>query len=337
MTQATRSPLARSVALTLIVFGATLVVLFGLNGLVSRLPAASGASSLAPTSVAVTGPSTGPSAPPASVSASQSSGDPVILAAGDIADCSTGGSQATAALLDGQAGTVVALGDNAYPDGSAAAYRDCYGPTWGRQLDRTRPAPGDRDWATADLAGYLGYFGASATTSGHPWYSFDLGTWHVIVLDSDCGKVAGCDPGSLQGRWLAADLAASKSRCTLAIWHRPRFSSGQSGDEPAVAPFWVALHAAGADVVLGAHDADYERFAPQDASGRLDRDHGLREFVVGTGGAPLTDFGTVRPNSELRASVAHGVLKLTLHATTYDWDFLSTATGFRDGGTATCH
>jgi len=338
---------ARSVALIVIVFAATLAMLFGLTDIVGRRPVASGLRSTNPTSIGpvATATATAIATPTGSVGASSgpsaSSGagaaDPVILAAGDIADCTTDDDEATARLLDGVAGTVVALGDIALPNGSAAIYRDCYMPTWGRHLSRTRPTPGERDWATPHLAGYLGVFGPGATTDGHPWYSFDIGTWHAIVLDSDCGNVAGCGPDSAQGRWLATDLVSSHARCTIAIWHRPRFSSGQSGDDPAVAPFWDALYAAGADVVLTAHDADYERFAPQDPSGKPDRDHGLREFVVGTGGAPLGSFLAPRPNSELRVSLTHGVLQLTLHSNGYDWNFLPTVTDFHDRGSASCH
>jgi hypothetical protein len=265
------------------------------------------------------------------------SGDPVLVGAGDIADCGLVADGATADLVDAIPGTVFTAGDNAYPDGSAAEFRDCYGPTWGRFLARTKPAPGNHDHVTKDLAGYLGYFGTAAAPNGASWYSYDLGTWHVVVLDSSCGDVGGCGPASAQGTWLGADLAASKTRCTLAIWHHPRFSSGEHGNDGEVAPFWQALYVAGADVVVNGHDHDYERFAPQDPAGKADPARGLREFVVGTGGADLRDFLAIKRNSVVRASGAHGVIRFVLRPTGYDWTFTSTTGEFRDSGSGTCH
>jgi hypothetical protein len=264
-------------------------------------------------------------------------GDPVLVGAGDIADCALESDSATAALLDTIPGTVFTTGDNVYPDGSPDQFRDCYGPTWGRHLARTRPAPGNHDWRTKDLAGYLGYFGAAAAPAGTSWYSYDLGTWHVIVLDSDCSAVGGCDPGSAQGRWLAADLAASTARCTVAIWHHPRFSSGEHGNDTSVAPFWRALYDAGADLIVNGHDHDYERFAPQDPEGRQDRERGIREFVVGTGGVALRTFPKAAANSQIRVAAYHGVLRLVLRPTSYEWSFIPTSSPFRDSGNRACH
>ena len=159
----------------------------------------------------------------------------------------------------------------------------------------------------------------------------------MIVLDSDCSSVGGCGRTSAQGRWLTADLAASKARCTFAIWHHPRFSSGEHGNDTDVAPFWRALYAAGADVVINGHDHDYERFAPQDPNAPTDRARGIREFVVGTGGAALRTFPTTAANSELRASVSHGVIRLVLHPTSYDWSFIPTTGDVTDAGSGPCH
>jgi hypothetical protein len=262
--------------------------------------------------------------------------DPILVGAGDIARCDTRDDEATAALLDGIDGTVFTAGDNAYDAGTPAQFAECYAPTWGRHLDRTRPAPGNHDWSTDRLEGYLGYFGERAAPDGTTWYSYDLGTWHIVVLDSDCDEVGGCGPDSEQGRWLADDLASSEAACTLAVFHHPRWSSGEHGDIEAVAPFWDALHAAGADVIVNGHDHDYERFAPQDPGGREDRARGLRQFVVGTGGTPLRDFVRVAPNSELRVKL-HGVLAFTLRAGSYDWAFIPTSTDLSDRGTASCH
>ena len=229
-------------------------------------------------------------------------------------------------------------GDDAYPNGSAAQFDDCYDPSWGRFRDRTYPVPGNHEWETEDLAGYLGYFGERAAPDGTSWYSVDLGAWHVVVLDSECGKVGGCDATSPQGRWLAADLASADTRCTLAIWHKPRWSSGEHGSDDDVAPFWDALYAAGADLVVNGHDHDYERFAPQDPDASEDRERGIREFVVGTGGAELRAFRP-RPaaNSELRVSGFNGVLQLTLHPESYEWRFIPTAGDISDSGSSRCH
>jgi hypothetical protein len=275
--------------------------------------------------------SAAPSASPAP------SGDPILIGAGDIADCSRDADAETAELLVAQPGIVFTAGDNAYPAGSATQFADCYGPTWGRELARTRPVPGNHDHESAGLAGYLGYFGDAAAPDGTAWYSYDVGAWHVIALDSSCALVGGCTPESPQGRWLAADLAASDAMCTLAIWHHPRFSSGEHGSDPSVAPFWEALHAAGADVIVNGHDHDYERFAPQGPDGEADPTSGIREFVVGTGGAELRAFGTQAANSELRAAGYFGVLRLILHGASYEWSFLTTLGTVLDTGNTNCH
>ena len=264
---------------------------------------------------------------------------PVLVGAGDIGDCGSDGDEATAALLDDIPGTVFTAGDNAYDDGAARDFEQCYAPSWGRHLARTWPTPGNHDWHTGGLAGYRDYFGtAGAGPDGASWYARDLGTWRVIVLDSNCEEVGGCAADSAQGRWLAAELEASDAACTVSIFHHPRFSSGERyGDDPAMDPFWRALYAGGVDVVVNGHEHSYERFAPQDPDAREDRARGIREFVVGTGGAGLRGFGTTSANSELRASVAHGVLALTLGDGSYDWEFHAAGSDFSDRGTASCH
>jgi acid phosphatase type 7 len=263
---------------------------------------------------------------------------PILVAAGDIASCGSGAVQATAKLVASIAGTIQTLGDNAYPDGSMKDFRDCYDPTWGRFLARTRPAAGNHDWTTPGAAGYLAYFGARAGTAGRTWYSYELGTWHIIVLDADCAQVGGCDPTSAQGRWLAADLAGHPSTCSLAVWHQPRFSSGETGNAVETAPLWDAFYAAGGDVVLSGHDHDYERFAPQAPDGRLDPGRGIREFVVGTGGGQEDPFLHPAPNSELRWSGVPGVLVLDLEPGRYSWRFAAIpGKTFTDAGSDTCH
>lgn len=332
-----------------VVFAATLAILFGLSAVadVGITPGSPSASALAGASAApaAAGGSPGAAASPLGlapsdgVAGTQPPGeDPVLVGAGDIAACDSDGDEATAALLDGIAGTVFTTGDNVYPDGTAGQFRDCYDPSWGRHRARTWPVAGNHDWRTADLAGYRGYFGAAAGEDGASWYARDLGTWRVIVLDSDCAAVDGCGPDSPQGRWLAEELATNRRSCTVAIFHHPRFSSGdEHGDDTVVDPFWRALYAAGADVIVNGHDHDYERFAPQDPDAREDRDTGIRQFVVGTGGARLRGFREPEPNSELRASVANGVLALTLRDGSYAWKFHAVDSSFSDAGTTSCH
>jgi acid phosphatase type 7 len=350
-----RSEMGRTVALGVVAFAATLIVLAGLVSVVGRAPAPTGSPSGSPAvaaspTVAATpaqsptgspagsaGPS--PTDDPASPSAAASPEvDPVLVGAGDIAGCDWDEDDATASLLDGIEGTIFTAGDNVYPAGTSETFAECFDPAWGRHLGRIRPAPGNHDWETGTLDAYLAYFGAAAVNDeGDPWYAFDLGTWQVIVLDSDCSRVDGCAPDSPQGRWLSATLADSDARCTLAIWHHPRFSSGTHGNDPSVGPFWDALHAAGADVVVNGHEHDYERFAPMAPDGTEDRDRGLRQFIVGTGGVELREFGDPAPNSELRVAVSHGVIAFTLRDGSYDWRWIPTTGDVTDQGTATCH
>ena len=267
----------------------------------------------------------------------QAARKPVIVGAGDIASCASPGDEATAELLDNTRGTVIALGDNAYPDGTAAQLRDCYGPTWGRHRARTKPAVGNHEYNTPDAVPYYAYFDSAAGPSGKGYYSYDKGSWHVVVLNSNCSKVP-CVAGSAQERWLRNYLAANANRCTLAYFHHPRFSSGSYGDNPSVTPFWRALYEAGAEVVLNGHAHNYERFAPQRPDGTLARKRGIRQFVVGTGGVSHKPFEAIKPNSQAHNADAFGVLKLTLHAGSYGWKFKPVAgKTFTDSGTKSCH
>jgi hypothetical protein len=263
----------------------------------------------------------------------------VLVGAGDIASCASSGDEATAALLDTIAGTVFTAGDNAYDSGTAAEFARCYDPGWGRHKARTRPAAGNHDYATAGAAGYFGYFGAAAGDPATGYYSYDLGAWHIIVLNSNCWAIGGCHAGSPQERWLRADLAAHPVACTLAYWHHPRFSSGAvHGSNGELTPIWEALYEANADVVINGHDHGYERFAPQDPRGRPDPERGIREFVVGTGGRSHYAFATPLANSEVRNANTFGVLQVTLHPTSYDWQFIPEAgKTFTDSGSTACH
>ena len=260
-------------------------------------------------------------------------GPAVLVGAGDIAICGSQGSELTARLLDRLGGVVAALGDNAYPNGSAADYANCYAPTWGRHRDRTRPTPGNHEYENPGAAAYFGYFGANAGDTGTGYYSYEVGAWHVVVLNSEVDASA----GSAQDQWLRTDLAASGARCTAAYWHRPRFSSGPHGDNPAMRDAWRTLYEFGAEVVIGAHDHLYERFGPQDADGRPDPARGIREFVVGTGGSTLYAPKGGHPNSEVVGG-EWGVLSLTLESQGYRWEFVPVeGARFRDAGAGTCH
>ena len=270
----------------------------------------------------------------------QGGDDPVLLAAGDIASCASPGDEATAALLDRLGGTIATLGDNVYDSGAPQEFAICYHPSWGRHKSRTRPAAGNHDYGTAAAAGYFAYFGDAAGDPSKGYYSYDLGSWHIVVINSNCAQVGGCGAGSSQEQWLRADLAAHPAACTLAYWHHPRFSSGNAhGSDAELEPIWRALYEHRADVVLSGHEHNYERFAPQDSVGNLDWDRGIRQFVVGTGGRSHYDgFMPVLPHSEVRNGDTFGVLRLTLHPTGYDWQFVpESGKTFTDAGSGTCH
>jgi hypothetical protein len=257
----------------------------------------------------------------------------IFVGAGDIGQCTNGGNpQATARLLDGIEGTVFVLGDNAYPSGTTQNYRDCYDTSWGRFRSRTRPIAGNHEYDSSPMgAPYFEYFGIAAGTPGSGFYSYELGNWHVVALNSNVPV----SRNSTQGAWLKADLAANAARCTIAYWHFPLFSSSKHGNIEQVRDLWRILYEDGADVVLGAHDHVYERFAPQDPDGAADPVRGIREFVVGTGGAPPYPFVDVKPNSEVRLSTT-GVLRLALKAGGYDWNFIAVSSP-GDSGSGSCH
>jgi acid phosphatase type 7 len=266
----------------------------------------------------------------------------VVLAAGDIANCHAQGDEATAELVEGIDGTVLALGDEAYPKGSQANFEQCYNPSWGRFKERTEPVPGNHEYETQGARGYFEYFGEAAGDPEEGYYSYDLGSWHIVALNSNCGEgEIRCGPGSSQRKWLKEDLAsnADEGQCTLAYMHHPRFSSGEEhGSTPNLEPLWETLYEAGADVVLSGHEHNYERFAPQDPEGMADPERGIREFVVGTGGK--SHYPIVNPiaNSEVHNDETYGVLKLTLHPHSYEWEFVPVeGETFTDSGGARCH
>jgi hypothetical protein len=278
-----------------------------------------------------------------------------IAAAGDIA-CAPGKAMTSQTcqqgavsdlLVAGDYAAVLALGDVQYYCGSLAAFDQVYAPSWGRVLSRTHPVVGNHEYLTsgdvgctqanAGATGYFDYFGAAAGIRGQGYYSFDVGAWHLIALNSNCGDVGGCDASTPEGRWLAQDLAAHRNRCTLAYWHIPLFSSGGRAARN-TQPFWSQLYDAGADLVLTGHDHIYERFAPQRPDGVADAQNGIREFVVGTGGANHTSIASVARNSEVRDVTTFGVLELTLSDGSYAWQFRPQSGGrFTDSGTNACH
>ncbi len=283
--------------------------------------------------------------------------DPVIAAAGDIAcdPASTsfnGGSgtssgcrqKATSDLLTtGRFSKVLTLGDAQYESGTLSAFTKSYEPTWGRVKGITAPALGNHEYSTSGASGYFDYFNGVGTSSGRAgsrgkgYYSYDVGNWHLVALNSNCTYVS-CSAGSAQEQWLKADLAANAKSCTLVYWHHPRFSSGNHGNNTSTDALYKAAYAANADVLLSGHDHGYERFAPQSPSGGADSARGIRQFVVGTGGKSHYGFPSVKPNSQVRMSGTFGVLELTLRPAGYDWKFRPeagrTAT---DSGTASCH
>ena len=273
-----------------------------------------------------------------------------VYAAGDIARCKHpdprwSGAAATARLVEpllraNPRSAVLSLGDHTYPIGAAAEFEKCYHPTWGRFRERTWPTPGNHEYATPGAAPYFAYFGDRARPQGKSWYSLRLGSWLVLSLDSNLSGAAHAE----QIGWLRDTLAREKAACTLAFWHHPLYTSGgHFREQGRLRDAFALLHAAGAELVLSGHDHDYERFAPQDADGRLDRARGVRQFVVGTGGAYATPFLQFTPNSEVREASYDGVLELRLLDGAYAWRFLPADPGrvpagaTPDHGRASCH
>ena len=253
---------------------------------------------------------------------------------GDATHCRMKSTADLAAALAPAA--VLPLGDLQYTAGTLAEFEAVYDKSWGLLKAITHPVAGNHEYLTPGAAGYLGYFGAAAAPAGTTWYSFDLGSWHVLALDSTCANNGGCGPASPQGRWLAADLSASGAQCTLAIWHHPAFSSASAGGSVGSLPLWRAVVEGGADLVLNGHRHHYERFAAMDAAGSSDPASGAREIVVGTGGNDIEPFGAVEPTSQVRVQ-AFGVLELTLSATGYAFRFVGIDGALLDQGDGSCH
>lgn len=267
-----------------------------------------------------------------------------LVGAGDIAGCGDlSGARATAALIEKIPGTVFAAGDLAYNSGSISEFRNCYGPTWGKFKDRTKPAPGNHEYNGSDAIGYFQYWGNQAGDPKKGYYSYDLGAWHVIVLNTNCEvrSLSGCGEGSPEETWLREDLAAHANSCIVAYGHYALFSSGifsKHSRHTELMPFWRDLYAAHADLILAGHEHSYERFAPQDPEGKLDPQRGIRQITVGTGGRSHTLLGFAQANSEVRNDDTFGVLKLTLSPGKYKWEFVpESGKTFRDSGEGSCH
>lgn len=259
-----------------------------------------------------------------------------IYAVGDIADCTATADDAVADLLKTTTGPILTLGDTVYPDGSVKQFTDCFDPAWGTLKSRIRPVVGNHEYQTKNAAGYYGYFGVSAGDPAKGYYSYDLGAWHLVALNANCGAVGGCGANSPEIAWLKKDLSDHPARCTLAYYHQPRWSSGEHGNNEDLQTVWQTLVTGGVDVVLNGHDHDYERFAPLDAVGRID-ESGTREFVVGTGGKSQYNFIHLQPRSEARDNTGAGVLRLTLSPTGYVWKFMPVTGAAGDSGASTCH
>jgi hypothetical protein len=271
---------------------------------------------------------TEPAAQPAEALSTTVTG--ALIGAGDIAGCRTDyQDEATAKIISAIPGTVFTVGDNAYPDGTTSDF-SCYNTSWGAFKSRTRPAPGNHEYNSSSTAApYFNYFGSRAGPAGRGWYSYDVGGWHIVSLNSERNL-------STQASWLKSDLAAHPAKCTLAYWHKPLFTSGSiHSPNTSMRPIFTVLYNAGAEIVLGGHNHNYERFAPQDPYGKA-TSNGIRQFVVGTGGAELYGFGSAKPNSQVRHQ-GYGVLKLTLYSDHYAYKFISVGSSWTDSGTGTCH
>jgi len=303
----------------------------------------------------------GPAGLPGTSGVALAASDPVIAAAGDIACDPTNSSfnngngtsgscrpkYTSDLLVNAGLAAVLALGDNQYYCGGYQAYLQSYNLSWGRVKSITHPAVGNHEYLTSGgtdctsansgAAGYFNYFGSAAGSPSQGYYSFDVGTWHLIALNSNCSSAGGCGSTSPQGQWLAADLAAHTNFCTLAYWHIPLYSSGGRASSNTQS-IWQTLYNNNVDVVLNGHDHIYERFAPQAPNATVDTARGIREFIVGSGGANHTSLATIAANSEVRNVDTYGILKMTLHPTSYDWQFVPEAgKTFTDTGTGNCH
>jgi hypothetical protein len=281
---------------------------------------------------------------PTSTPTTASGGVAYMIGVGDVATCAGTGDEETAAIVQGLLAqypdaSIALFGDTAYESGTPTEYTNCYQPNWGTFKSRTKPAVGNHEYLTSGATGYYSYFGTAAGDPSKGYYSYDLGAWHIIALNSQCsGITGGCSVGGAQEAWLRQDLAAHPNACTLAYWHHPRWSSGNHGSLPQTDAFWRALYLYGADVIMAGHDHDLEVLAPLDPDGNIDQARGIRSFVVGTGGKSLIGFPAIQPFSEAHSNSAFGVMLMTLRAGSYAWEFRPVAgKTFTTSGTGACH
>jgi 3',5'-cyclic AMP phosphodiesterase CpdA len=262
-------------------------------------------------------------------------GTSTLVGAGDIASCTSGADEKTAAIVAGIPGIVFTAGDNVYPDGSSSNYKSCYSPSWGAFKSRTMPVPGNHDYyLNPGAAGYFGYFGGAAGPSGRGYYAYNAGGWRIYALDSELAPSSSAYADEYG--WLQNDLAANPNQCVLAIWHRPAFSTGPHGNSARMQKFFQLLYTSGAEIVVNGHDHMYERFVPMDGTGAA-HSNGVREFVVGTGGASLYAFKTTNANIAVRNNRSHGVLRLNLSPGGYSWQFIPATGTLTDSGSGSCH
>jgi acid phosphatase type 7 len=280
---------------------------------------------------------------PEAVEATGDGRSATVLAAGDIAECDHQGDEATAKILAGYPdATILPLGDLAYDHGTPEEFTRCFATSWGKFKSQMRPATGNHDHSTKNAQGYWDYFADQGGPYDKYYYSYTLGSWHLVALNSDCWRVGGCASDEPQAEWLRSDLAKSGALCTLAYWHRPPFTSGRYGDPSDTArvrPLWRILHENGVEILLNGHEHSYERFALMDADGKPDEAGGVREIIVGTGGGNLRPYeNPPLPTTEVRDSSTWGVLRLSLDPGKYAWRFIPVAGGtFTDSGSGTCH
>jgi acid phosphatase type 7 len=261
---------------------------------------------------------------------------PMLIGAGDIAACGFDGAEKTARIIDRYSeAEVFTAGDNQQDQGSWDQFMECYDPTWGRFKSRTHPTIGNHEYQTDNGDPYFRYFGARAGEPGKGYYSYNIGTWHIISVNTNCSS-ADCGKNSPQEKWLRADLETSNARCTLMVWHVPRWSSGPVSTNRNSINLWNIAVDYNVEVVISGHNHMYERFAPMDKEGKLDP-KGVQEFVVGTGGSPLFDFGPIVTNSEVQYNQSNGVILFRLYSETYSWQFISTEGEFTDVGSGSCH
>lgn len=261
----------------------------------------------------------------------------ILLGAGDISICGQKGDDETALLLEVENGEIFTAGDNSNEDGFMYQYQKCFEPSWGRLMNRLHPVPGNHDYYGDDGKSYYEYFGERAGPPGKGYYSYDLGAWHIVALNSNCDYVS-CRPDSAQLKWLREDLEANKTQCTLAYWHDPMVGSALHDYYYGVLPFWEALYDYGAEIIVNGHNHIFEVFSPQNPELKPDLENGIAQFIVGTGGASHYSFTDIKPNSIIRDNTSFGIIKFKLFENQYEWEFIPVAEGdFTSTGSGLCH